>query len=219
MKKIGQYTFKNPGLLKEALTHPSLTYDGTKLSYERLEFLGDSVLSLVIAEFLIENYPEESEGHLAKRHAALICGNTLSRVAEEAKIGKFIAMAEGEKQMGGRVNPNNLENALEAIIGAVYLDGGLESARKFVLSYWKQIANEMKEPPLDPKSELQEWAQGNDKPLPSYKIIKREGPSHAPVFTIEVKVKGLDPVTAEGSSKKIAERIAAERLLEVIHDG
>ncbi|MCD6035674.1 MAG: rnc [Rickettsiales bacterium] len=216
------HRFHNLLLLKEALVHPSVTQGTSRSStalgsYERFEFLGDAVLGLLMAEFLLEHFPEENEGALAKRHAALVCGEMLASIAREIGIADYIVMAAGEEATGGRGNATNLENVLEALIGALYLDGGLEAAKRFVFRYWNARAIEMKEPPKDPKTALQEWAQGRGKPLPIYTTRDTQGPSHAPLFTIEVAVEGFAPISAQGTSKRLAEREAALRLLALVN--
>ncbi len=207
------YHFKNPDLLREALTHPSISSDSAMLNYERLEFLGDAVLGLAVAEFLLQEYPNEAEGDIARRHAALVCGQAVSDVARELNLGEYIIMTEGEQNAGGRQNAANLENTMEAIIGALYLDGGLVPVQELVRHYWHPRAATMKEPPKDPKTALQEWAQGRGKPIPLYRVVNSQGPSHAPVFTIEVVVDGCPVFQAQAGSKRIAERDAAQQLL------
>lgn len=220
------YEFKNKALLEEALTHPSL---GRELEgraaksrevrirhYERLEFLGDAVLDLVISAYLFSTYPEEKEGDLAKRRSALVCGETISHIALSMQLGRYILMTEGENSTGGRDNASNLANVLEAIIGALYLDAGLEETTRFIHRYWLSFAQNMKTPPRDPKTILQEWAQGRKKPIPEYKVVKNTGPSHAPTFTVQVLVAGIPIVEGTGSSKRLAEREAARILLEQI---
>lgn len=211
-KQLG-YVFENVQLLHEALTHPSM---GRKQNYERLELLGDAVLSLVITERLLALHSEEVEGDIVKRRAALVNGVTLAEVAQEMGLGEHLILSESEQSGGGRENVHNLENALEAVIGAVYEDGGLNAARAAVLPLFETRIVEMKAPPKDPKTTLQEWAQGLGKPLPEYRLVEQKGPSHAPEFMVEVRVEGLEPVTAEGSTKRQAERLAAEKLLEHI---
>ncbi len=213
MNKVLTYQFQNPALLKQALTHPSVS--GSR-NYERLELLGDSVLSLVITERLLALYADEAEGDIVKRRAALVNGTSLAEVAKEIGLGEQLILGESELQGGGRENMRNLENAMEAVIGAVYEDGGLAAAREVVLQLFEARITDMKTPPKDPKTTLQEWAQGLGKPLPEYKLIGQTGPSHAPEFVVEVRVEGLTPITAEGPNKRLAERLAAEKLLTLI---
>jgi ribonuclease-3 len=200
------------------MTHPSLTSGNSVAECERLEFLGDSVIGLLVAEMLYRRYPNESEGELARRHSALVCGTTLAEVATSINLGEQMIMSEGENISGGRLNPANLEDAMEALLGAIYLDGGIEAVRSVVEEYWSPLADKLKSPPKDPKSALQEWAQGLGKPLPEYVVVEEAGPAHAPLFTIEVRVAGLGAkiVTASASanSKKLAERLAAEAMLQ-----
>ncbi len=219
LETIINYSFKNKDLIKEALTHPSITHKNKKsevVNYERLEFLGDAVLGLVIAELLIVEYPNEDEGGLAKRLAALVRGEALALIAIEIGIGKYIRMSEGEETMGGRNNPSNIENTLEAIIGAIYIDGGLKAAAEFIIRYWKDLAVDMIEPPKDPKTHLQEWAQSKSYKIPEYEVVETVGPSHAPIFTIKLSVNGQEDVFAKGDSKKKAEREAAIIMLKNI---
>lgn len=221
VEDILAYRFQDKALLEKALTHPSATRDGSshagKKNYERLEFLGDAVLGLIIAEFLVNHFPDDKEGGLAKRQAALVCGEAISSVARTLDIADCIIMGPSECTGGGRENDANLENVLEALIGAIYLDGGLDAATTFVSKHWFEMGLDMTEPPQDPKTALQEWAQARSLPLPNYETVDSEGPSHAPIFTVQLTVEGRDPVTALGPSKKIAERAAAELLLKKIN--
>lgn len=204
------YTFRNKALLKEALTHPSA--GGT--SNQRLEFLGDSVLGLAVARMLFQQFPGENEGELARRHAALVCGGTIVDVAREIGLGQHLRMAASETANGGRDNPTNLEDACEALIGALYLDGGLPAAEAFIEAHWLPRLHATAAPPKDAKTALQEWAQGRGLPLPAYRVTASQGPSHAPVFTIEASVQGHPPAAATAGSKRVAEQAAAKLLLE-----
>jgi ribonuclease-3 len=209
------YEFNNKKLLEEALTHPSISQQDSKsFNYERLEFLGDGVLGLVIAELLINKYPDEKEGNLAKRQAGLVRGEAVASVATNLEIGSFLKMTHGEELMGGRNNASNIENTLEALIGAIYIDGGLDAAKKFIATHWAQLLEDMKEPPKDAKTALQEWAQGRGLPIPKYTTIGSRGPSHDPEFEVEVLVVGYDAARAVGNSKKKAEREAAQKMLD-----
>lgn len=214
------YRFRDLALLERALTHASL---GDRRHHtetnERLEFLGDRVLGLVVSELLLESYPEEAEGAIARRYADLVRRETLARVAEEIALGDALRLSTGEAATGGRGNPAVLADACEAVIGAMYLDGGLAPARTFVRTRWADFMREWAEPPQDPKTGLQEWAQGRGLPLPEYRMVKRAGPPHKPVFRIEVTVAGEAPATGEGGSKREAERLAAVALLERLAPG
>lgn len=211
------HEFANPTLLQEALTHPSLA--GLKqrkksgvVPYERLEFLGDRVLGLVVAHWLYELFPQASEGELAKRHASLVNRDALHDIALEIGLERHLRLARGEEASAARKNLSTLSDALEALIGALYLDGGLEVPRRFIKRYWRQ-ATDVDTTPADPKTALQEWAQGQGLPLPAYKVIEHTGPAHAPKFRIEVTVKGHPPAIAEGQSKRAAEKAAAQVLM------
>lgn len=218
-EKLG-HQFAAPRLLEDALTHPSLSGARSRKKgapYERLEFLGDRVLGLAIAEWLFETFPNADEGELAKRHAALVNREALRAVAHEIGLSQFVRLARGEDAGpgGGRKNLATLPDAMEAVIGALYLDGGFKAARAFIHSYWQRhIA--VSETPADPKTALQEWAQGQGLPLPVYRVIENSGPAHAPKFTIEASVKNLTPVQAEGDSKRAAQKAAATKLLEQV---
>lgn len=216
MESLG-HNFASPELLEHALTHPSLAGFRQRkkgvLPYERLEFLGDRVLGLVIAEWLYEKYPEASEGELAKRHTALVNREALRAVAKEIGLGNYLRLARGEETGGARKNLATLPDAMEAVIGAIYLDGGMKPAQKFIHRYWqKDIA--IAEAPADPKTTLQEWAQGQGLPLPQYKVVEHSGPAHAPKFVVEVSVKGHPPASAQGDSKRAAQKAAAAALLK-----
>lgn len=206
LEKAAGYTFKNQDLLRRALTHASTGEDG---NYERLEFLGDRVLGLIIAELLFARFPEESEGDLAKRQAALVQGEWLAVVAGDIGLGGYILMSEAEAQSGGGENENRLADVFEALIGAIYLDGGLVPCRALITRLWDGRMDAMKAPPQHPKTALQEWAQGLGLPLPVYKIVEQSGPDHAPVFIVELSVKGFDSVRSEGRTRQAAERAAA----------
>lgn len=215
------YTFTNPQLLQEALTHPSLTgpqnrsnKKGDAAPYERMEFLGDRVLGLVIAEWLYTLFPNANEGELAKRHAALVNRDALHEIALDIRLDRHLRLARGESVQAARKNLAALSDAVEALIGAMYLDGGLEVARRFIQRYWRTHASSAA--PSDPKTALQEWAQGQGLPLPAYRVVERSGPAHAPKFIIEASVKGYPPAMAEGESKRAAEKLAAGLLLKGI---
>jgi ribonuclease-3 len=205
--------FKNKDYLALALTHASV---GADHNYERLEFLGDRVLGLVMAELLYDVFPDEAEGDLAKRHAALVSGETLGLLAETINLGDYLRLSEGERVGGGAKNENILADVMEALIGAVYLDAGIDLCKPVIAALWKDVLHMMKTPPRDPKTGLQEWAQARGLPLPRYEVTGRTGPDHAPQFIITVTVEGLPPVNGEGSSRRVAEKAAATALLNKI---
>jgi ribonuclease-3 len=216
------HRFANPDLLREALTHPSASAPGKSArprparlrGYERLEFLGDRVLGLVVADLLYNTFQQENEGALAKRLAALARKDTLAHVATAAGLGAHLVLSKAEAQAGGRQNPTLLADACEAAIGALYLDGGLPAAAGFIRRYWQPLMAAEERPPQDAKTALQEWAQGAALPLPVYRTVRTEGPPHDPLFAVEVEVQGQPPVTATGRTKRTAEQAAATQLLE-----
>ncbi len=218
MEKLQQrigYKFRDIALLNRALTHPSLS---KQENYQRLEFLGDTVIALVVARIIYDLFPDEQEGELARRLAGLVRSETLADVAREIGLGDDLKVALSELQSGGRNNNSNLEDAMEALIGAIYLDGGLAAVEKFAVPIWSQLAKNMVVAPKDAKTSLQEWAQGRGLPLPSYNVLEAEGAAHAPVFTIEVTVKGYAPAQAKASSKRAAQQEAAKILLEKLQN-
>lgn len=208
-QKIG-YHFRDSQLLTLALTHPSVL--GVK-SNQRLEFLGDSVLGAVIAELLYTMYPDEKEGELARRFSGLVRGETLAMIAREIGLGDALIIGTSEKQSQGRENNSNLEDGLEALIGAIYLDGGFDAVKAFVLPRWTQRAKSSEVAPKDSKTSLQEWAQGRGLAVPEYVLLNTTGAAHAPQFTIEVRVQGQVGEVAIAASKRLAEQTAASRLL------
>ena len=213
------YRFADHSLLATALTHPSLAggvRNGRTTTYQRLEFLCDRVLALVIAELLYRSYPEEAEGSLAKRLTGLVRMETLAEVAAAIDLGEAVRMSESEALGGGKSNPNILADVCEAVIGALYLDGGLEAAQYFVLTHWRPLLETATTPPQDPKSALQEWAQRRGLPLPEYTISAQEGPPHDPVFTVMVSVHGHGSRIGKGPSKRAGEKAAAENLLAAL---
>lgn len=215
------YVFQDNNLLKLALVHSSThrrKKDGSNIDNERLEFLGDRVLGLVIADILLKSFPKDREGDLARRHTALVRKEALARVATEISLGDFIDMLPAEAASGGRENPAILANACEAVIAALFLDGGLQAAQNFISTRWAALIQEDHTPPQDNKTALQEWAQGRGLPLPIYKTVNQDGPAHAPLFEIEVMVKNHTPQRASGTSKRKAEQAAAGALLDILLD-
>lgn len=202
------HCFKDKDLLRAALTHSST---GKNINYERLEFLGDRVLGLVVAEMLYQKFPEEKEGDLARRLAALVQGSFLARIAQEMELGRYIQFSEAEAQAGGAENENILSDVFEALIGALYLDSGFAAPKRLIERSWQGRLDSMSKPPQHPKTRLQEWAQGKGLPLPEYKLSGQKGPDHAPIFDITLHVHGYEPVTAEGRSRQAAEKAVAEK--------
>ncbi len=213
LEEILGHRFARPMLLEHALTHGSIA-DKTQQTYERLEFLGDRVLGLIVADLLFHRFTREAEGALGKRFAALVSRSCLSEVAGNLGLGRFLRLSPGESESGGRENPSLLADACEAVIAALYLDGGLDAARRFIEPIWTPLLEASPRPPQDPKTALQEWAQGRALELPSYEVIDQSGPDHAPNFLVQVAVTGQEPETGEGKSKRMAERAAADRLLD-----
>lgn len=206
------HTFRKPALLQRALVHRSAASSDIH-SYERLEFLGDRVLGLIVADMLYGRFPGEAEGALARRHAALVRKEALARVANKIHLGQMIVMSHGEEDAGGRENSAILADVCEAILGAMFLDQGLAAPQAFIERHWPAMMEESAAPPKDAKTALQEWAQQRGRPLPVYETLDSTGPDHNPVFTVQVTVDGLDPVTAQGSSKRAAAQMAAQLLL------
>ena len=204
--------FKNRKLLSRAFMHPSAV-SGDVHSNQRLEFLGDRVLGLVVAEMLHTQYPRESEGELARRFSALVRREALERIARDLCLGDYLILAKGEEDSGGRENPANLADACEAVIAAIFIDGGYGAAACFIRRYWAALMTGEKSPPRDAKSALQEWAQAEHGILPVYSLIARQGPAHAPHFEIEVQVGDFPGATASGGSKQAAEQAAAQILM------
>jgi len=213
-----EHRFSDLSLLTEALTHPSATGRGKNAlrNNQRLEFLGDRVLGLIVAHLLIARFPHEEEGPLSRRHAALVRRETLAEIAGSFGLGDMLTFARSEEAGNGRVNPSILADALEALIGALYLDGGLEPAEHFVRARWESHARAMGQPPRDAKTALQEWAQGRGLSLPSYTLIDTSGPAHAPLFEVQVSLADFPPMAASASSKRQAEQAAAKALLEAV---
>jgi ribonuclease-3 len=214
-RRLG-HDFVDRGLLERALTHASAG-DGSRhvRDNERLEFLGDRVLGLLTAERLIALDPKASEGDLAPRLNALVSRAACARVARRMELGPALRLSGGETRSGGRDKESILAGACEAIMAALYQDGGLEPARRVFLRFWAEETEALDSPrPKDPKTLLQEWAQGRGKPLPAYAVAERTGPEHAPEFTVEVVVEGLPPAAGAGASRQAAEKAAAQALLE-----
>lgn len=206
------HEFKDPRLLQRALTHASAGREDN----ERLEFLGDRVLGFLIAEMLIERFPRETEGALALKLNALVRMETCARVALACGIDRVLIMSPSEARGGGRQKPAILGDACEALIAALYLDGGIDVARHFVMTHWTPLLDGVLGDLRDPKNALQEWAQSHKLGTPVYRVARREGPDHAPRFTVEAQVGSHPPASGEGTSLRSAEQDAARKLLKVV---
>ncbi|WP_429515131.1 ribonuclease III [Rhodoligotrophos appendicifer] len=213
-RKLG-HGFQSLTMLERAVTHSSFEAGRRRKEgdYERLEFLGDRVLGLIIAEELLRRFPDSSEGDLAPRFNALVRREACADVARELDLGKFIKLGTGEASTGGRNKTAILGNVCEAVIAAIYLDGGLESARHFINRNWAKRFEAAENGAKDCKSSLQEWAQARGLPPPVYRETARIGPDHAPLFEVEVALQGYDPAAGQGTSKRSAEQAAAELLI------
>jgi len=215
-KSIG-HDFARRELAAEALTHRSALdrRAGLKASFpnanERLEFLGDRVLSLAMASLLLRRFPHEREGELARRFSGLVSAGKLVEIAQSIGLAEHIRLGDAGS---GRIRPNILADALEALLGAIFLDAGYERAAACVERLWDEHLASQSIVPRDPKTALQEWAQARRFPLPDYREVGREGPPHAPVFVVDVSVKGHRAAEGRGSNKREAERRAAAALLE-----
>lgn len=210
-----QYSFRQPGLLRLALTHRSVSAeDPGRNDNERLEFLGDAVLQLVVTDLLYGSYPQLAEGQMAKVRAAVVSRPTLAEVARLLRLGEYVELAPSEEATGGRAKDSILADAVEAIIGAVYLDGGIMPAREFVLRFWEErVAERAKDPGVkDYKTRLQELI-ARDGRRPEYRV-EGQGPDHDRRFTAEVSVRGTVYGSGEGRSKKEAEQAAARKALD-----
>jgi ribonuclease III len=224
--RIG-HVFARPALLAEALTHSSAVTPSrgkgrrraAQRHYERLEFLGDRVLGLVIADLLWHRFESEPEGPMTRRMADLVRRETVARVALEIGLDRHLVLSPADAAAGAARNPSILADVCEAVIAALYLDGGLPAAAAFVEHWWTPLIEEMPAPPRDPKTRLQEWAQARGLGLPIYRLVAAEGPDHAPRFTVAASVAQSEEASATASSKRGAEVEAAAALLERLADG
>ncbi len=212
-----QHDFARPELLLHALTHRSAADPRKQMldSNERLEFVGDRVLALLMAEWLAERFPGEREGDLGKRLAVLVAQGSLAKVADALGIAPALRIPPNEERSGVRNRASVLADAVEAILGALYLDGGLEPARVLVRREWGPLLEASAQPPVSPKTRLQEWTLGRGLGLPEYMLASSSGPSHAPVFVVRVLAAGHD-AEGTGESKRAAEQAAAEKLLGLL---
>jgi ribonuclease-3 len=210
-RRIG-HEFVQPALLVRAVTHASLS-SPTRPDNERLEFLGDRILGLVMAEALLNADPNASEGQLAPRFNAMVRKETNADVAREIGLGEVLKLGRSEMMSGGRRRDALLGDAMEAVIAAVYMDAGFDAARALVLRLWGARIGGVAQDARDAKSSLQEWAQGRGMATPIYTELGRSGPDHQPIFTVEVRLENGEAERAEAGSKRIAEQMAAKALL------
>ncbi len=207
------YTFKNPNLLLQAMTHPSAD---SEFNYERLEFLGDAVLGLVISHKLFEAFPNDTEGDLSRKHNSLVMRKSLVNIFKCLGISDHIIMSSAEKNNGGMSNLSTCENIIESIIGAIFLDSGIHSVYKFVDAHWGGIITGMNEAPIDSKTDLQEWTQKKFSSIPVYEVVSKSGADHEPVFCVSVSVWNFDIQYGKGKTKREAEQSAASKMLNLV---
>jgi ribonuclease III len=214
-----EYTFKNQSLIEEALTHPSLSKNKSIKSYERLEFLGDNVVNLIVAQELYKKFPEFAEGKLSQIHSNLVRTKTLADIGKKIGIDQAIKLDHGDEALDGRNNPSTLENAVEALMGAIFIDSDFETTRAIALPLWMPYINDdayILE--RDAKSSLQEWAQKKYGVLPLYVVKSETGLAHQKEFTISVEIPNTtDSAIGKGTSRKKAETDAASMLIEILN--
>lgn len=212
-KRLG-HEFSDYANVERALTHSSVRKKADdKFHYERLEFLGDRVLGLAIAELLHRSFPDADEGELSLRLNALVKGKTLAAIADELQLHEFIRTGSDLKEITGKRMQSLRADVLEALIASIYLDGGLEAAAAFIRRFWVSRLQDEGGARRDSKTELQEWAHAGRRGTPKYREVERAGPDHDPVFTVAVKVQGLPECVGNGRSKRTAEQAAARAML------
>jgi len=213
IEQITGHVFADAGLLARALTHSSAE-NAALGNYERLEFLGDRVLGLVVAELLCRLYPQAPEGVLSARLNMLVNAEICAEIALKTGLAAFVDMSADMRQSAPRRLVNVYADVMESLIAALYVEGGLEAARQFILRYWEEAARDSANARRDAKTELQEWAHKQKAgAVPLYRVVKRRGPDHDPVFEMEVQIAGFAPAAGRGSSKRQAEQAAAELML------
>ena len=213
LEKIIKYSFKKSSLLEKALTHKSLNSD---INNEKLEFLGDRVLGLVISETLLEKYPEEKEGIIDKKFANLVNKKTCSLIAKKINLKKFILLGSSHKKLERSADKIS-SDCLEALVGAIYLDGGFKSVERFIFTFWEEYLLKSTVTLIDAKTKLQEFSLKKFKELPKYIFFKKTGPQHRPLFKTEVQIPNSKKIVGVGSSKKNAQQNAAAKLLKVLN--
>jgi len=215
VEEIIKYKFKSKTLLENALTHTSYAKSHNNSDYERLEFLGDRVLGLVISEFLYEKFSNETEGDLAKRFSVLVSGKTLQSILKDLKLKKYIQV--GINVDLTKSNNSILIDTMEALIGAIFIDGGYNKSKIFILKNWNKYIVNNSIPPKDPKSKLQEWSVANNYGMPVYSNYLKTGPDHSPKFKVQLNVDNFAKLKGIGLSKKEAEQDAAKKVISLIN--
>ena len=213
LEKIIRYNFRKSSLLEKALTHKSFDND---INNEKLEFLGDRVLGLIISEKLLEKFPSEKEGIIDKKFANLVNKKTCLLIAKKINLKKFILLGSSHKKLERSADKIS-SDCLEAIVGAIYLDSGLKSVEKFILNFWKEFLIKSTITLIDSKTKLQEFSLKKFKELPKYVFFKKTGPQHRPLFKTEVQIPNSKKIIGIGSSKKNAQQNAAAKLLKVLN--
>ncbi len=216
LQKRLSYTFQSVDLLRQALTHRSAHQ---KHNYERLEFLGDALLGLIVAQALYERFPQENEGRLTRMRATLVRQESLCQVARELQLGQHLILSSGEMKSGGHQWDSILADGVEALIGAMYLDcGDLEQVRAVVLGWLHSRLQQvtLTEELKDPKTRLQEWLQGRHRALPQYRVVRIQGEAPSQKFFVECHVEGVPVSTGTGSSRRFAEQAAAQDILQTL---
>ncbi len=212
LEEILNYTFKNKNVLHRALTHKSFD---SKNNNEKLEFLGDRVLGLIISEKLLKKFPNEKEGIIDKKFANLVNKKTCSLIGKSINLKKFLFLGPSNKNLE-RSTDKIISDCLEAIVGAIYLDGGLKIAQKFILKFWETYLDKSIVTMVDSKTQLQEYSLKKFKELPKYTFYKKSGPQHSPIFKTEVQIPNSKKILGSGSSKKKAQQNAAAKLLKIL---
>ncbi|MBL4639063.1 MAG: ribonuclease III [Kordiimonadaceae bacterium] len=215
LNKLVGHTFEKSSLLDEALTHPSLS---GSYNYQRLEFLGDRVLGLSVSTWLLEAFPAEAEGVLNRRFTSLVRKETLAEMARKLGIIDALKLTPGAETEGTRDKESVQADVCEAVIGAMYLDGGFKVADAFIREHWTPLMSDGADVVKDYKTLLQEWCQGRALPLPIYTVTDRSGPDHNPIFTIEASVDGQGTASAEGAAKRLAEQASAKELFDALKE-
>ncbi len=212
-EEIIKYSFKNKDLLHKALTHKSFN---NNINNEKLEFLGDRVLGLIISKELLDKYPNEKEGIIDKKFANLVNKKTCTEIAKKIGLKKFLYLGSTHKNLE-RSSNKIVSDSLEAIVGAIYIDGGIKSSEKFILNLWETYIVKSTDTPIDSKTKLQEYSLKKYKKLPKYTFFKTTGPHHNPLFKTEVEITGSKKIIGQGSSKKNAQQNAAAKLIKALN--